>query len=153
MFMLIPFTFGLQMLASLEPYFRYGDGASCSTWNLSSTAWDIISPSGELMSLQEICIGHSTNNIVEYSAVFELFSDAISHGIYCVVIIVDSELMVLRLANVYLVICLTTLCMFLRVWLLERHFDFIQYEYISRNLSTLTNALTNNVLDRNLQLM
>lgn len=36
---------------------------------------------GELVSLQEICIGRSTNNIVEYSMVIKLLFDVISHDI------------------------------------------------------------------------
>ena len=42
-------------------------------------------------------------------------------------------------------------CLFLRVRILERHFDFIQYQHISRNLSTLTDSLANQVLDRHLR--
>jgi hypothetical protein len=38
----------------------------------------------------------------------------------------------------------------LRIRLLERHFDYIEYQHISRNLNTLTDALANYVLDRHL---
>ena len=34
---------------------------------------------------------------------------------------------------------------------MEREFDFIQYQHISRNLNTLTDLLENYVLDRHLQ--
>ena len=50
-FLLILFTFGLQMLTSLEPYVGYADGASRSTQNLSSATWAIFAPDGKLVSV------------------------------------------------------------------------------------------------------
>ncbi len=103
------------------------------------------------MSFIGICIGQSTNNIAEYSALIELLSDAISLGIRRTIIRLDSQLVVLQLTNVYTVQNPTTYRMFLRVHLLERHFDYIQYQHISINLNTLTDSLANYVLDRHLQ--
>ena len=42
----------LQM--SITPYVGFADGASRSTRNLSSTAWVIYDPAGELIELQGI---------------------------------------------------------------------------------------------------
>lgn len=148
---MIPFMFGFHMLASLEPHFGYTDGVSRSTQNLSFVGWAIFSPSGELVSQRGICFGHSTNNAAEYSAVVELLYDVISHGIHCLVVTLDSQLMVLQVTNIYSHRSPTILRMFLRVRLLERHFNFIQYEHISRNMNTLTNALANHVLDKHFQ--
>ena len=69
------------MSTSSEPYVSYDNNASHSNWNLSSVAWVIFAPNGELVSLRGICISRSTNNIVEYSAVVKFLSDVISHGI------------------------------------------------------------------------
>ena len=76
----------------LEPFVGYADGASRSTQNLSSAAWAIFTPSGELVSFQGIFIGRSKNNITKYSALIELLSDAISFGINCIIIRLDSQL-------------------------------------------------------------
>lgn len=65
----------------LESSIEYVDKVSRSTWNLSSTAWAIFDPRGELVSFKRVCIGRSTNNIAEYSALIDLLSDAIAHGI------------------------------------------------------------------------
>ena len=62
---------------SSNHYVGFADGAFHSTWNLSSTAWALFSPDGELINLQGICLGRTTNNIVEYSAIIELLLDAI----------------------------------------------------------------------------
>ena len=83
------------MSESLEPFVGYVDGASRSTQNLSFVAWAIFSPNGELVSFQGICLGRSTNNIAEYSALIELLSNSISFGIYRIIIRLDSQLEVL----------------------------------------------------------
>lgn len=142
--------FGLQISTSLKLYIGYVDGASCSTQNLSFEAWAIFAPNGELVSMKGIFIGLSTRNIVEYSAVVQLLYDVILHGIHCLVIRLDSQRVVLQLSNVYLVKNPTILHMVLRVHLLERHFEFIRYEHISRNISTLAYALASYVLYRHL---
>ena len=138
------------MYESSEPFVGYVDGASRSTQNLSSTAWAIFAPNGELVSFQGICIGRLTNNIVEYSALIEILSDAISFGINRIIIRLDSQLVVLQLTSIYTIINPTLLRLLLRVRLLERHFDFIQYRKISKNLNILTDSLANQVLDRHL---
>jgi len=75
--------------------------------------------------MQGIFISLSTNNIAEYNAVVELIYDDILYGIRFLVIKLDSKLVVLQIANVYLVRNTAILCMVLRVCILERYFDFI----------------------------
>ena len=134
-----------------ETYVGYADGASRSTRNLSSAAWAIFDPSGELVSFRGVCIGRSTNNIAEYSALIELLSDTIAHGIRQLIVRLDSQLVVLQLSGIYSVRNPAIYRMFLRVKILEREFDSIQYQHISRNLNTLTDSLANYVLDRHLR--
>jgi ribonuclease HI len=74
------------MSESLLPYIGFADGASRSTKNLASTAWEIYSPTNELISLRGVCLGRATNNIAEYSTIFELLVDAISLGIFHLVV-------------------------------------------------------------------
>ena len=136
-----------------EPWVGYANGASRSTENLSSAAWAIFALSGELMIFRGICIGRSTNNITEYSALIELLSDAISLGIHRIIIRLGSHLIVLQVTGVYTIRNLAIHRMFLRVRILERYFEFIQYQHISINLNTLTDSLANYVLNRHLQHM
>jgi ribonuclease HI len=142
---------GFQMSVSSLPYIGFTDGASRSTQNLASAAWEIYAPTNELISLHGVCLGRATNNIVEYSAVIELLTDAISLGICHLVVRLDSQLVVLQLSNVYAIRSPTLLRVYLRIRLLERHFDYIEYQHIPRCLNTLTDALANYVLDRHLR--
>lgn len=66
---------------STTPHVGFVDGACRSTRNLSSTTWAIYDPNGELLDLQGIYLGCTTNNITEYSTVIELLSEAIALGI------------------------------------------------------------------------
>jgi ribonuclease HI len=143
-------VFDCQMSEYSLPYIGFADGASRSTRNLASAAWAIYAPTNELISLRGICLGRATNNIAEYSAVVELLVDAISLGIRYLVVRLDSQLVVLQLSNVYSIRSPTLLRIYLRIRLLERHFDYIEYQHIPRSLNTLTDALANYVLDRHL---
>jgi hypothetical protein len=82
--------------------------------------------------------------------VIELLTDAISFGIHHLILCLDSQLVVLQLINTYSIRSPTLLRVYLRIHLLERNFDYVEYQNIPRYLITLTDALANYVLDRNL---
>ena len=75
---------------SITPYVGFADGASHSTRNLSLAAWVIYNPAGELIDLQDICLGRTTNNVAEYSAVIQLLTEAINLGIHALLVNLDS---------------------------------------------------------------
>jgi ribonuclease HI len=118
------------------------------TQKLASTAWEIYAPMDELIILHGVCLGRATNNIMKYSAVIELLNDVVSLGICHLIVQLDSQLVVLQLSNIYSIWIPTLLRVYLRIHLLERNFDYIEYQHIPRCLNTLTNALNNYVLDR-----
>ena len=136
---------------SNTPYVGFADGACRSTRNLSSAAWVIYDPHGELIDLQGVCLGRTTNNVAEYCIVIELLVEAINLGIRTLVVNLDSQLVVHQLNEQYSVRDHRILRLYLRVRLLERNFDFITYQHIPRQLNTLSDALANHVLDRNLR--
>jgi ribonuclease HI len=142
---------GFQISTSSLPYIGFTDGASRSTRNLASAAWEIYAPTNKLISLQGVCLDRATNNIAEYSAVIELLTDVISLGIRQLVVRLDSELVVLQLSNIYTILGPTLLRVYLRIRLLECYFDYIKCQHIPRCLNTLTDALANYVFDRHLR--
>ena len=132
------------------PYVGFTDGACRSTRDLSSAAWVIYDPHGELIDCQGVCLGRTTNNVAEYCAIIELLAEAINLGIRALVVNLDSQLVVHQLNGQYSVRDHHILRLYLRVRLLERNFDFITYQHIPRQLNTLSDALANHVLDRHL---
>lgn len=145
------FALDLQILTFHQTYIGFFDGASRSSQNLSSTTWVIYSPSDELVSIHGICLGQTTNNILEYSIVIELLFDAMIFGIQCLIVRLDTQLIVLHLKHIYTVRSPTMLRMFLWVRLLERKFDYIEYQHIPIYLNTLTYALAHHVLNKHFQ--
>ena len=86
---------------SSSPYVGFVDGACRSTCNLSSAAWAIYDPHGELLDLQGMCLGRTTNNVTEYCVVIELLVEAINLGIRALVVNLDSQLVVHQLNGRY----------------------------------------------------
>jgi ribonuclease HI len=69
------------MSSDSEVFVGYADGASQHTQRISSTAWVIFTPQGQLLSSGGICLDDTTNNVTEYSAFIEFLRDALSLGI------------------------------------------------------------------------
>ena len=59
----------LQMEHTSNWYMGFTDGAKRWSPNLASAAWVIYSPSHELILIDEICMGATTNNQDEYYGV------------------------------------------------------------------------------------
>ena len=80
-----------------------------------------------------------------------MLTSVVSLGIYHIIVQLDSQLVVLHLSNIYSIQSPTLLSVYLQIHLLERHFDYIEYQHIPRCLNTLTDAWDNYVLDRHLR--
>ena len=138
----------MQMFIST--YVSFMDGASCNTRNLSLATWVIYDLVGELINLQGICLGPTTNNVTEYSVVLILLTEVVNLGICTLLVNLDSQLVFLQLNGHYSVRNPCILRFYFKIRLLERNFDFITYQHIARQINTLTDAIANIVLDRHL---
>ena len=74
----------------------------------------------------------------------------ITLGISALVVNLDSQLVVLQLNGHYSVRNPHILRLYLGVHLLERHFHYITYQHIPRQMNALTDTVANIVLDRHL---
>jgi ribonuclease HI len=135
------------MLPPSAYHIGYADGASRWTQNLASAAWALYTPSHELLHSSGICLGSTTNNQAKYTAVIGLLADAHHHRIHHLSIFLDSQLVVLQLNNVYRVRDPCLFHKYLQVRLLSRHFDFITFTHIPRQLNQITDNLANIILD------
>ena len=66
------------------------DGATHSTRNMSLAASVIYDPAGELVNLQGVCLGPTTNNVTEYSVVLELLNEVVNLSIRALLVYLDS---------------------------------------------------------------
>ena len=82
-------------------HISYADGARHWTQNPASATWALYSPSHELLHSSCICLGSATNNQAEYTFIISLLADASHHCIHHLSVLLDSQLVVLQLNNVY----------------------------------------------------
>ena len=127
-------------------FYSFVDGACHNTLNLSSTDWVLYSPTEDLVSSGAVCIGPTTNNITEYRAVIGLLTEATSHNVHNLVVLMDSQLVVCHLNHVY-IMNHVLLHLFQRVCLLERSFETITYRHIPREHNVVADSLDNYILD------
>jgi ribonuclease HI len=135
------------MLPSLAYHIGYADGASHWTQNIASAAWDIYTPSHEMLHSSDIFLGPATKNQAEYTTVIGLLTVTQHHHIRHLSIFLDSQLVVLHLNNVYHVRESCLFRKYLQVRLLSQHFDSITFTHISRQLHQTTDEIANMVLD------
>ena len=128
-------------------FYGFVDGACRHTLNLASAAWVLYSLTHDLVSSRAVCIGPTTNNIVEYQGVIGFLTMAASWEIHELVLFMDSQLVVCHLNHIYTIRNPTLLCLFRRVRLLERSFDFITYRNIPRSGNMISDSLANFILD------
>jgi ribonuclease HI len=106
------------MSSESEVFVGYAYSASRHTRRLASAAWVIFTPQGKFLSSGGICLGDTTNNVVEYSVVIELLHDTLSLGISHLWVYLNIQLVVSQLNRVYRVHDPTLHQRFLRVHLL-----------------------------------
>ena len=78
-------------------FYGFVDGACYHTLNLAPATWVLYSPAKDLVSLGAVCLGPSTNNIVEYEVVIGLLTEAASQDVHDLVVLMDSQLVVCHL--------------------------------------------------------
>ena len=128
----------------------YADGASCWTQNLALAAWALYTPSHVLVHSSGICLGLVTNNQDEYGSVIGILVEASHCHIHHLSILLDSQLVVLQLNNVYHVHDPFLFHKYLQVRLLYHNFDSITFSHIPRNLNQVVDHMDNLVLYWNL---
>ena len=72
----------------------FADSSNLYTLNLALVAWVLYSPIGDLVSSGGVCLGPSTNNIIEYHAVIGLFMDSLDNDVREIRVYLDFELVV-----------------------------------------------------------
>ena len=128
-------------------FYSFADGACYHTLNLASVAWVLYSPAEDLVNSEAVCIGPATNNIAEYEVVIGILTEASSHDVCDLVVLMDSQLVVCHLNHVYTIKNLVLLRLFHRVHLLERSFGTITYRHIPREHNVVADSFANYILD------
>ena len=75
-------------------FYGFVDGTYRHTLNLSSAPWVLYSLVHDLVILGAVCIGHVTNNIIEYEAVIGVLTEVAYWDVHNLVVFMDSQLVV-----------------------------------------------------------
>jgi ribonuclease HI len=135
------------MMSSFPIFFGFVDGASRHTQNIASAAW-VTYQFDQVVSSGSICLGPTTNNMAEYHVVIGILTQASSLGISCIIIYLDSQLVVHQLNRIYAIRSPILLRLHLQVHRLERMFNYIEYRHIPRELNSVLDSLDNYIMDR-----
>jgi ribonuclease HI len=84
----------------------------------------------------------------KYHAVIRLLTEASSLGISCIIVYLDSQLVVYQFNRIYAIHSPILLRLHLQVHRLERMFDYIEYRHIPRELNSVSDSLANYIMDR-----
>ena len=135
------------MLPPPTYHIGYADGISRWTQNLASATWALYTRSHEMLHSSSICLGSTTNNQAEYTVIIGLLADAQHHHIRHLSVLLNSQLVVLQLNNVYPIRDPCLFRKYFQVRLLSQHFDSITFTHIPRQLNQIIDNLANIVLD------
>ena len=69
-------------------------GANDYTLNIASTTWVLYSPTYDLVILGGVCLGPSTNNLVEYHAMIGMLTEALANDVRDISVYLDSKVVV-----------------------------------------------------------
>ena len=155
--MFLYFQYGFEFMSRLfipcfgyvdqMSFYGFTDGDFCHTMNLASASSILYSPVYDLVSSAVVCIGPTTNNIIDYEAVIGILTEAASRDIDELVVFMDSQLVVCHLNQVYTIRNPILLHLYRRVHLLERPFEVITYRHIPRVGNVVADSLANYILD------
>jgi ribonuclease HI len=128
------------------PWIIYTDGAARANPGPAAFAYIIERP-GESTIEEKGCLGDTTNNIAEYTALIRALEHAQRLGGRRLVVNSDSELMVKQMIGAYKVKHPGLTPLYERAKALTGHFDSVTFRHIRRELNKRADQLCNEALD------
>ena len=127
------------------------DGASKGNPGKSSYGYIIKTNTGVILHQEGKAIGHATNNIAEYTAVFKAFEYIKNHFSHktphFIELIADSELIVRQLSGRYKIKNPRLKILFEKIKILEMGLGQITYKSVPRAENFIADRLANKALD------
>ena len=123
---------------TLHHYIGFADGASIWSPNLTLAVWVIYLLSHELIHIDGMCVGMTTNNQDEYDGFMCLLAASLHLGIRHLYVFLESQL-----NKCYRV---RDPCLF-RKFLCTRHFEKITFMHVPKFLNSVADQMTNDVLE------
>ncbi len=133
-------------MSSRETLTIHTDGASRGNPGPAACGY-VISQAGESSIEVNECLGHTTNNVAEYTALVKALEHAHELGGKIVKVFTDSELMVKQLKGVYKVKNEKIKPLYQQIVDLKKRFDSVTVTHVRREYNSDADALCNEALD------
>jgi ribonuclease HI len=134
-----------------DPVYRARtDGASRGNPGPAAIGVSILGPDGEEVATASEAIGHTTNNVAEYSALIRALELLQELGAKRALVLLDSELIVRQMDGTYRVRNPRMKDLYDRVRGLLPAFTEVRFRHVPREENARADALANEALDRGL---
>ena len=125
-----------------EPYFRFTNGESRWSQSLDVATQVIYHPDRSPLCSNDVCIGPTTNNQVEYDAVIRIMCDTLHQGICHMHVYLDSQVVVLQLNQKFETRDTHLFRKYLRAKRLSRKFHYITFTHVPRSQNQIVEQQT-----------
>jgi len=126
----------------------YTDGGSRGNPGPAGYGVHIVDADGQTVAELIGPLGHTTNNVAEYSGLIAALQWAVDHGERRVQIRMDSELVIKQMLGVYKVKHAAMQPLHAEARRLVAQLDRVKFEHVRRELNKVADALSNKAMDR-----
>lgn len=155
---LVPIAFELHDIPSLtsesdvknstyEKLIAYSDGGSRGNPGPSASGFVLLDERSKIVYEGGSYLGHTTNNVAEYTAVYEALEMAQTFGARVVDMRMDSQLVANQMNGIYKIKNPDLSIIHHRIHELSAHFERVTYTYVARAHNKLADGMVNKILD------
>lgn len=126
----------------------YSDGGSRGNPGPSAAGFIMIGDDSRIVCEGGAYLGHATNNIAEYQALYLGLEKALEIGVRTVDFRLDSQLVVNQMNGVYKIKNAELLPIHNRIKELAQQFDRVSYTHVLREYNKLADGVVNKILDQ-----
>lgn len=125
----------------------YSDGGSRGNPGPSASGYVLMDERGQIVYEGGTYLGHTTNNVAEYTAVLEALTTALQYGARTVDMRMDSQLVANQMNGIYKIKHPDLAVIHHKIQALAGQFDRVTYTYVAREHNKLADGMVNKILD------
>lgn len=133
--------------ATYDTLVAYSDGGSRGNPGPSASGYVLMDERGQIVYEGGTYLGHTTNNVAEYTAVLEALTTAQLLGARTVDMRMDSQLVANQMNGIYKIKNPDLAVIHRKIQVLAAQFDRVSYTYVAREHNKLADGMVNKILD------
>ena len=133
--------------STYETLISYSDGGSRGNPGPSASGFVLLDDRSQIIYEGGSFLGHTTNNVAEYTAVYEALEMAHTFGARIVDMRMDSQLVANQMNGIYKIKHPDLAVIHQRIQALSAEFERVTYTYVAREYNKLADGMVNKILD------